>query len=827
MTERLPIYDILAETQQTLAEQNTLILQAPPGAGKSTVLPLELLDAPWLNGQKIILLEPRRLAARGVAARMAGHRNEEIGETVGYRVRFENRVSKQTRIEVLTEGILTRMLQNDGALEGVGLVIFDEFHERSLHADLALALCREAQDVLRPDLRLLIMSATLDGQQLSNLLGKAPVLTSEGRQHPVTVLYTPPDPDDRLQEAMTKVIRRALRDHEGDILAFLPGAAEIQRTQELLEAQAPGISIHPLYGDLPQAAQQEALMPNRYGLRKVVLATSIAETSLTIEGITVVIDSGFSRVPKFDPRTGLTRLETIKVTQDAAAQRAGRAGRLGPGIAYRLWPEATHRHLAPQRTPEILEADLAPLLLELAQWGVNDPAALCWLTPPPAPALAQARELLQQLGAIQGKTITERGKKMLRLPTHPRLAHLLLEAETLGRIPLAADVAALLEERDPLNREAGADLSLRVEILRQWRRKERVSADRGRLERIERLALAWRKLFNAPVDNAHPDVHAAGQLLAYAYPERIAKRFDANNRRYRLSNGRSAKLMLEHDPLSGEEWLAVAHLDGASGEGKIWMAAPLDPEDLLSEATERETVEWDAQKGELIARKEIRLGEIIVSSTPLKKIPEEQRLQILLDAFRSETWSLLDRDETALQVQARIESLRRWRPEEEWPDCSDAALIERAEDWLAPYLGEVRRRDDFKKLKLSEMLLSLLSWEQQQALEKLAPEKISVPSGSLIKLEYRVDGAAPILAVRLQEVFGLTDTPAINGGRTRLMLHLLSPAYRPVQVTQDLHSFWQNTYPEVRKELRMRYPKHSWPEDPWTAEAVRGAKRRT
>lgn len=825
MNDQLPIHATIPALQSALAERNTVILQAPPGAGKSTVLPLHLLDAEWLGRKKILMLEPRRLAARAVANRLASQLDETVGETVGYRIRFENRVGKNTRIEVLTEGILTRMLQNDNALDGVGLVIFDEFHERSLHADLALALCREAQQVLREDLRLLIMSATLDGEKLSALLGNAPILTSEGRQHPITLKYFPQEAHIRTAEQMAKAIRRALASESGDILAFLPGAGEIHRTQELLEAEATGAQIHPLYGDLPQQEQQEAILPNRYGLRKIVLATSIAETSLTIEGIGVVVDCGLSRVPRFDPKTGLTRLETIKVSQDTADQRAGRAGRLGPGVCYRLWSEAEQRHLRPHRTPEILEADLAPTLLELVNWGLHDLNSLSWLTPPPPGAVLQAKELLLQLDAIDDTRITARGKQMLRLPTHPRIAHLLLEGKEDGLSALATDIAAVLEERDPLPKEAGSNLTLRIEALRKWRNKERVAAERSLLERIERLALSWRKLLElkAP-DNAAPIDEEVGRLLAAAYPERIAKQTDQQHR-FRLANGRTAKLA-EHDPLMHEQWLAAAHLDGGTNEGRIFLAAPLNIDDVLHRAYEKENVTWDAQKGELIARKEKRIGDIIVQSTPLKTIPEAQKTELLCKVVQDEGAGILNFTEAIRDWQARVLSLRQWRTNEEWPDVSDAHLLETVSAWLGPYLAPVRKRDDFMKLDLAALLPGLLPWPLPQQLDQLAPAQVKVPSGSLIRLKYHPDGSPPVLAVRLQELFGLLETPAVNEGRNKVMLHLLSPAMRPMQVTQDLKSFWQNTYPEVRKELRMRYPKHHWPEDPWTAEAVRGAKRR-
>jgi ATP-dependent helicase HrpB len=825
MAEELPILEIIPEIKNKLKAHNILILQAPPGAGKSTILPIHLLDEPWLAEKKILMLEPRRLAARSVANRMSSLLDETVGSTVGFRVRFENKISKQTRIEVVTEGILTRMLQNDNSLEGIGLVIFDEFHERSLHADLALALCRDLQQVLRDDLKIMIMSATLDGNQLSSLLDNAPILTSEGRQYPIQHYYIPQEQGTQMHIQVSRAIRKALSMHEGDVLAFLPGAGEINRTLEILEAELIGVSILPLYGDLPQQKQQEAILPHPQGKRKVVLATSIAETSLTIEGIGIVVDSGVSRAPRFDPRTGLTRLETMKVTQDAASQRAGRAGRLGPGVCFRLWSEGTQQQLVAQRTPEILEADLSPTVLELAQWGVKDIRTLTWLTPPPAGALSQAKELLNQLEAMEGDQITERGKAMLKLPTHPRIAHLLLEGEANRLIALATDIVAILEERDPLSKDAGANLALRVEVLRKWRNKEYVSADRNTLERIERLAATWRKNFKIDVENTFPNYEKVGMLLAAAYPERIARQMEKDQLRYRLANGKIVKLG-EYDPLFRETWLAVAHLDGGTNEGKIYLAAPVNPKDLQHLLLKKEVISWDTKRGILIARTESRLGDIIVDSSPLENIPEEERTGVLCQAVRTEGIDILSWTENIYEWQARLQSIKLWRPDEDWADVSKENLTHTLEEWLIPYLTKSRKREDLEKLDLSTILKGLLSWDFSQKLDSLAPESIKVPSGSMIKLKYDAHGSAPVLAVRLQEVFGLLDTPTVNEGRTKVLLHLLSPGYKPVQVTQDLKSFWKNTYPDVRKELRVRYQKHHWPEDPWTAEAMRGAKKR-
>ncbi len=832
MNTDFPINEIIPDLKTKLEKDSVIILQAPPGAGKSTILPLQLLNEKWLEGKKIIMLEPRRLATRSVANRMASLLNEDIGQTIGYRIRFENKISKNTKIEVVTEGILTRMLQNDNALDNVGLIIFDEFHERSLNADLALALCYQVQQVLRNDLRILIMSATLDGAKLSSLLNNAPILTSEGRQYPVEIKYLGTDEKVFLHLRMANAIKKALRENKGDVLAFLPGAGEILRTQELLEQEHSEISVQPLYGDLSQQKQQEAILPHPQGKRKVVLATSIAETSLTIEGITVVIDCGYARTPRFDIQTGLTRLETIKVTKDAADQRAGRAGRLGPGTCYRLWSEGSHIHLIANRKPEILEADLAPLILELSQWGIKNINELLWLTPPPSAAVSQAKELLTQLGAIQNNKITARGKEMLQMPTHPRLAHMLIEAAHFQKnkptekfIALACDIAAILEERDPLSKESGADLSLRIELLRKYRNGERVNADRRILDRIERLALSWRKLLLIDVDNTLPNIFNIGKLLATAYPERIAKRTDKNSLRYRLANGRVVKLN-ETDALAQEEWLAVAHLDAGTNEGKIFLAAAFDSNDLYELAEEQQIVSWDKQRGMVVGAIEKRVGNLVLESKAMTNIDEAQRIQVICEMIRENGLKILNWNESQEDFQARVLSLRAWRPNENWPNFSNEHLFETLDQWLSPYLIKINKLNELQKLDFTQILHSILPWELSQKLDKLAPAKMEVPTGSMIKLNYFNDGSKIEMAVRLQEVFGLFETPTVNEGKNKILLHLLSPGYKPVQITQDLKSFWEKTYFEVRKELLSRYPKHHWPENPLTAEAMRGPKKR-
>lgn len=820
-----PVLEILPALKAALVDNQIVILQAPPGAGKSTILPLQLIDEPWLAGKKMMMLEPRRLAARSVAERMSQLRDEEIGQTVGYRVRFDNKVTAKTRIEVVTEGILTRMIQTDNSLEDIGLLIFDEFHERSLHADLALALSLQIRAVLRSDLRILIMSATIDAAQISAVLGEAAVITSSGKQFPVDIRYQKQESDSHVSIAMAAAIRRAVRDEKGDILAFLPGVGEIKRTLAIFEEEPVGATVLPLYGELSFRQQQEAIVPSADGRRKIVLATSIAETSLTIQGISIVIDGGLARVPKFDPRSGLTRLETVKVTRDAADQRAGRAGRLGPGLCYRLWTEATQRNLLPNRKPEISEADLATLVLELANWGVKDVNEITWITPPPPGAVSQARELLINLHAIDSRGIIVKGKAMLALPTHPRIAHLILSAKTETEKALTADLAAVLEERDPLGRDAGADLDLRVSALRSWRRGERVAADKNVLERIEKLALNWRKILGVKPDNTAPAPYDLGRFVMEAYPERIAKQQSKQSVMYTLANGRVARIP-DHDPLMHEPWISVSQLDAGGREGKIFLAAAVSENDLQRSATESTVVRWDEEREMVVALTELRAGTLVLKNKPAARPEEEEKNRVLLDIIRRDGLRVLGWNDEIEAMRARVQSLRVWRPSENWPDVGDESLLNTLEVWLTPYLTGVYKKSELTKLNLKVILTGLIPWELQSRFESLAPAQIEVPSGSRIHINYFADARPPVMEVRLQEMFGLLETPAINEGRTKILLHLLSPGYKPVQVTQDLKSFWQNTYHEVRKELRMRYPKHSWPEDPWTAEAVRGVKKK-
>lgn len=839
--DALPINDILPALKNALRASGAAVLQAPPGAGKTTQVPLALLKEPWLAGRSIVMLEPRRLAARAAASRMAHLLGESVGQTVGYRIRFEAKVSPPTRVEVVTEGILTRRLQSDPGLEGVGLVIFDEFHERHLHADLALALCLDSQRTVREDLKILVMSATLDGEAVAGLLGGVPVLSASGRAFPVDVRYAAADPDHRLPETVARAIARALDREQGDVLVFLPGAWEIRRTQRLVEREAArrGADVYPLYGDLPWAAQTRAIQPSAGGRRKVVLATPIAETSLTIEGVGVVIDSGLVRVPEFDARSGLSRLTTVRISRASAEQRAGRAGRLGPGVCERLWTEATQRGLVARPTPEIRSADLAPLALELAQWGVRDAEALSWLDPPPPGALAQARGLLTDLGALdRDGMITPTGRAMASLPVHPRLAQMMLQADALGLGRLACDLAALLSERDIL---AGAparscDLQERLDALQAFRDRahrsaESPEADVDACRRVDQAARQYQRLLRNPGADRPADPDAVGILLAFAYPDRIARQREAGDVRYVLASGRGVRLPA-HEQRLRSSWLVAAHVDAGEAEGTIHLAAAVEIARLRELVPSRfrtvDMIRWDAQLGRVVAQREERLGELVISSAAIANPDPERIRAAALEGIRGFGLAALPWSRETREWQARVLSLRHWCPEEGWPDVSDEGLIETLEEWLGPYLDGVTRREQFGRVDLVAALNAKLDWNQRQRLEEGAPTHLTVPSGSRLRLEYR-PGESPVLAVRLQEMFGVADTPRVAWGRVPVTLHLLSPARRPIQVTQDLRGFWDRTYAEVKRELKGRYPKHPWPDDPWhevpTARATPQARR--
>jgi ATP-dependent helicase HrpB len=825
---QLPVTQLLPELCRTLAESGRALVAAPPGSGKTTLIPLELIRQPWLAGQKILMLEPRRLATRAAARRMAQLLGEAVGQQVGYQVRFEREISANTRIEVVTEGILTRRLQQDPELQGVGLIIFDEFHERSLHADLALALTLDVMTNLRDDLRLLVMSATLDTGAVAGLLGGAPVIVGEGRSHPVELRYLERPATADISESLARGVLRAVSETAGDILAFLPGSGEIRRAASLLkERLPPGVTPFPLYGDLSRADQDAALTPLAEG-RRVVLATSIAETSLTIEGIGAVVDAGWSRRPRFDPNSGLSRLQTVRVSAASAEQRAGRAGRLGPGVCYRLWTVAEQARLIPHQPPELLEADLAPLVLELALWGVTSADGLAWLERPPAGAYAQARELLQRLDALdaQGR-ITALGRRMVGLALHPRLAHLLLNAG--GQVDLALDLAALLNERDILRRRPGVthsiDIEERLHRLAAWRQGRREIAAEGVLDRsvaqqVERSVKQWRRLLGPDSEQGRNDQQlSVGGLLSLAFPERIAQRRPGSDGRYLLASGRGVVLP-EGDPLSGSEYLVVAALDAGRREGRAYLAAPITLEEIrmiqAPQIGSGRRVAWESASHSVVAREEERLGSLILSLRPLTRIDQDASARAMLAGIRQMGLGALPWSEALLQWRQRVMSLRSWLDDLAWPELSDAALLDSLEEWLAPWLTGISRREHLKQLDLDAILHSRLSWEQQQQLEKLAPASLTMPSGGRRRLHYRA-AEPPVLAVRLQELFGLRQTPTVCRGTVNVMLHLLSPAQRPIQVTQDLAGFWDRTYAEVRKELKGRYPKHYWPDDPGSA----------
>lgn len=829
----LPLGQVLPEILSALERDRAAVLEAPPGAGKTTLVPLALLDAPWLGTQKVVMLEPRRLAARNAARRMAQMIGEEAGATIGFRTRFESRIGPRTRVEVVTEGILVRMLQGDPALDGIGIVIFDEFHERSLDADLGLALAIETRRYLRDELRLLVMSATLDGERIATLL-QAPRITSAGRSFPVALHYLDRPAPERFEAGVAAAIRHALDEEDGSLLVFLPGAAEIRRVERLLGDPGRAISVAPLYGDLAPAAQDAAIAPAPPGRRKIVLATSIAETSLTIEGIRVVIDGGLARAPRFDPRTGMTRLVTTRVSQAAAEQRRGRAGRLEPGICYRLWPEIEQAQLVPYAPPEIREADLAPLLLTLAAWGNDNPAALSWLDQPPAAALAQARELLTRLGALDaGGRITASGQAMAKLPLHPRLAHMAIKAAARDDGKLAAIIAALLMERDLIRAAPGkrdTDLRLRVELATERGAARtlppELQLDRGSVERVRQAARQIERLLSLRGDGTI-DADETGRILAEAYPDRIAQARGAAGQ-FRLANGSGAELP-PGDALAKEEFLAVADLDGERRVARIFLAAPLSreaiEEDFADQIEVSDLIAWDPAAQAVLARRQRRLGALLLEDRQLVDPPQEAITAAFLSGLRDLGTAALPWTREAESLRRRVQFLHRAVPDANWPDWSDDALMATLEDWLAPYLPGVTRRAQLASLDLAAALGAALSFQQRRALDELAPTHVTVPSGSRLPIDYG-NGEVPVLAVRLQEMFGATATPMVAGGRVPLLLHLLSPAGRPLQVTRDLKGFWGGSYPQIRGEMRGRYPKHHWPDNPLDAIPTARAKRR-
>jgi ATP-dependent helicase HrpB len=843
----LPIDEALPALREALRSHPSAVLQAPPGAGKSTVVPLVLLEERWARGKRLLMLEPRRLAARAVAARMAATLGESVGGTIGYRMRLDTRVSRDTRVEVVTEGVLTRLLQDDPALEGVAAVIFDEFHERSLQADLGLALALDARTTLIPELRLLVMSATLETSAAAQLLGDAPLVSAPGRAFAVETRYAgsglPALPAAHSgargghspEQLVAQLVTRALREEHGDVLVFLPGAGEIRRVQSLLGA-APAlaeVTVLPLYGDLSADEQDAALAPAAPGQRKVVLATNIAETSLTIPGVRVVVDSGLMRRARFDPVTGMSRLETGRISRASAAQRQGRAGRTEDGVCYRAWSEGAQSALAAFTSPEISDADLAPLALELASWGIRDATQLRWLDAPPPAMLSSARDLLERLGALDDTAkITAHGREMARLGVHPRLAHMLLRARALDALPLAAQLAALLSERDLLRRSAGArdaDIRTRLEVLRG--EEATPASDRASLARSRRAARDLERQLTAGAGANAGEKVDAGLLLAFAYPDRIGRRRSGGEGRFTLANGRGA-MFAEPQALARQELIVAVELDDRERDARILLAAQLGRRELLEHFGERirrvESVEWSSREQAVLARRTVELDALVLEDKPLPEIPAEAARMAMLAGVRELGIAALPWDRDARDLQARIEFVRPLVGSADtpppWPAVSDEALLKSLDQWLAPSLTGVTRREHLARVPLNGALRALLSFAQQRELQEWAPTHLTMPSGSHIRIDYQGDNV-PAVSVRLQEVFGLAATPRVGRGRVPVTFRLLSPAQRPVQVTRDLASFWRGAYVEVRKDLRGRYPKHYWPENPLEAQPTRSTRR--
>jgi ATP-dependent helicase HrpB len=814
----LPIDAVLDELLRTLENRNAAVLVASPGAGKTTRVPLALLDASWAKGKKIIVLEPRRIAARASAERMAKTLGERAGDTVGYRVRFGSKVSRATRIEVVTEGIFSRQILDDPELKGVAAVLFDEFHERSLDADLGLALARDAQTGLREDLRILVMSATLDGARIAKLLGDAPVVASEGRAFPVEMRYLGRKPDAPLERQMADSIATALRADPGSVLAFLPGAAEIRRTQTFLgeRLQDASIEIVPLFGALDASVQDKAIAPAPQGIRKVVLATSIAETSLTIEGVRIVVDSGMARVPRYEPDIGLTRLETVRASRAAVDQRRGRAGRTEPGVCYRLWDEPQTASLAAYTQPEILSADLSSLVLDLAQWGVSQPADLAFLDPPPAPALKEARSLLSELGALDADgRITAEGLSLRALALPPRLARMIVDSHRAGAGHEAAEIAAVLTERG-LGGDS-VDLDARLDQFRRDR-SPRASSTRS-------LAQRWAQQVASSETSQGEQELSTGIMLAYAFPDRVAK--NRGNGSFVLANGRGAAVE-QSSALARAPYIAVAELTGTAANGRILLAAPLAQEEIerhfADQIESMEEVFFDRNAMALRARRKRALHAITLSEAPVALSPSAETARVFADGLIAAGLDKLPWSKSSKQWRDRVMFLRKAEGES-WPDLSDAALAAQAEAWLVPALYDKAALKDFSAGDLSDALTTLLPWELRARLEREAPTHFEAPTGTMLAIDYEA-GQGPTVTVRLQELFGLNTHPSIAKGAVPLVLELLSPAQRPVQVTRDLPGFWRGSYAAVRSDLRGRYPRHPWPEDPATAMPTRRVKPR-
>ena len=823
--QTLPAYQIAPQVNLALQQSPRLVITAPPGAGKSTLLPLTILPTLTPPNNKILILEPRRLAARQIAQRLAQLISQPLGQTIGYTIRFDSLRSPQTQIEVLTEGILTRRLIADPTLDGIGAIIFDEFHERNLFADTALALTLQAQQILRPDLRIILMSATIDTTAICQQLN-APLIQTPTQQHPVQIHHLDDTTPLTCPQDTARAILHAHANHPGDILAFLPGETEIRKTQTLLLHKLPNTHILPLYGQLPQTQQQQAIAPSQPGQRKIVLSTPIAETSLTIQGIRIVIDTGLCRQPIYNPQTGLTHLQTTRITLDMANQRTGRAARLAPGVCYRLWTPATQHRMLPNRQPEILTADLAPLTLQTAAWGETNPQNLPWLTPPPPAHIAQAQQLLQLLDATNADNhLTPHGHQLAQLPCHPRIAQMITLATTPQLRALAADIAALLDERDPLAQDptAGTDITLRIEALRRARLHP--ANNPNPWTRITQIAHQYQHLTHAPA-NPDPNFNPtdAGLLLAAAYPERIASAQPAQPGLYHLSSGNTAQLP-HTDPLATTPWIVAAHINPSASNPRIHLAAPLNPADLQPLTQHRDTITWDPKQGQIIAQRQQRIGNLILATKPLPNPDPQLITQTICQAITKDGLRILDFNDTITTLQQRAATVAQWHPELHIPDISTPTLLATAPTWLPPYIRNATTTQQLKHINLLQAIQNLIPHDLLLAINHLAPEHLTAPSGSKIRIQYRPAPQPPILRVRLQEIFGLARTPTVNNGLQPILLEILSPGFKPVQLTQDLPNFWTHTYHQIRRELQRRYPRHAWPDNPLTSTPLRGPKK--
>lgn len=796
----LPVGEVAAEVNAALRHKPRVVVTAPPGAGKSTLLPLTIMtDTPE---SRILMLEPRRLAARQVAQRMSDMIDERVGQTVGYTIRFESRVSARTRIEVVTEGILQRMLVDDPTLDGISVVIFDEFHERSLYSDIAYALTLEAQRLIRPDLKIVIMSATIDTDYICRRFD-APLIESKGRAYNVEIIRAAESDANTCVADTAAAIRRALREQSGDILAFLPGQGEIMKCRDLLANLPSDIHIHTLYGILPFEEQRRTLAPSPAGTRKIVLSTPIAETSLTIEGIRTVVDSGFYKGMVFDARSGLSHLETMRISLDMARQRSGRAGRLSEGVCYRLWSNPVELRMKESRVPEIEEADLSSMVLDIAAWGESDVFALPWLTPPPRDKVFKARQLLCSLGAVNDKgEITPHGRKLARIPCHPRIAQMLTVADDNATKALGADIAAILDEKDPINDENDCDITTRIILLREARRR----GNGGRFGRIIKIAEQYRRLVSAKEDNTIPDQTAIGALVALAYPERTA--LMVADCRYRLANGDEVRINAE-DALSSKKFLAIASLGK-----RIFLAAPVDEVVLRDMGTWNEKLHWDNKQGRVVARRELRLGALLLDTAVSDSVNRAQITEAICAAAVKDGRSMFDFSDDVTRLIQRIETVAGWHPELDLPDVSVDRLLETSREWLPLYIGDAVTARELKRIDICQVIWGLLTYDRQQSVDAIAPSHYRFPNGRNVRLDYRVGADSPVLSARLEDCFGIRETPRVDNGTRPMLMELLSPGYKPVQLTKDIASFWSTTYHEVRKELRRRYPKHPWPENP-------------